>query len=592
MILQELNRLYDRLKDEEAYLIAPKGFSLQKISFKIVLKPTGELLSIQDARFLRGKRMIPSPVMVLGGAKPSGSGFNPCFLWDNAKYLLGYTEGNDVKRTAACFEASREKHLKVGGQIDSPGLKAVCRFLQQWDPTCGKDHEALTELGSGFGVFQIQGEQGYVHEDPVIRQWWLDSHAQAEEADYFCLISGTKQPIAKTHNKIKGVVGAQSSGAAIVSFNEKAYESYGADQSFNAPVGQESAFRYVTALNALLDGPMREKHRIRLGDSTIAFWTDKPTTTEDVMALILGDRAQFSPDGKGQDESLRTKLAAYLNALRQGHQETFGLDADEVKTGYNLLGLAPNAARISVRFHLRGELGELLDHQRCHFAQMAIESDRQKNPEWDEFPGLRRLLDEACPVVGGKPDRDRLPPIHVGPLFRAVLSGSRYPDGFYHSIIGRLRADRTIRRTRAGFIKAYLIRNCGKEVSVSLDIQNPDPAYRLGRLFSALEKTQADALGGDVNATIRDRFYGAASANPRTVFPRLLRTYQHHLGKLNPGQRIHREKLIQEILDPIEGFPAHFDLTAQGLFAIGYYHQMRAFYTKSEEKDNQEGKEA
>lgn len=592
MILRQLVDLYERLEKDPDYRIARSGFSLQKISFKVVLKPDGTLFAIQDARQKIRNRPVPTQIMVPGGAKPSGQGLNPCFLWDNAKYMLGFTAVDDQARTAKCFEAFRQRHLDARQQVGSTPFAAVCTFLEQWQPDRAHEHEVLTELGQGFGLFQILGEQSFVHDDPTVLKWWANQSQDPDEVVSECLVTGQVGPVARIHDKIKGVAGAQSSGGSIVGFNEPAYESYGAQQSYNAPVGRAAAFRYVTALNALLDGPMRDKHKIMIGDTTVAFWTDIPTVVEDVMATFLmqGSRA-LAPDHV-QDETIRAKLAAYLEALRQGRYETFGLDDARDTVGYNLVGFAPNAARISVRFHLRGTIDQLLDNQRAHFRDTDIEPSRRDDNELDAFPSIRRLLDETCPWIGGKPDRDRISPILVGPLLRAIIHGRRYPDGFYNAVMGRLRADRTMRRVRAGIIKGYLIRNRGKEVSMSLDTQNPAVAYRLGRLFSALEKTQADALGGELNATIRDRFYGAASATPQTVFPRLLRTYQHHLAKLHPGQRVNREKLIQEIIDPLGGFPARFDLADQGLFAIGYYHQTTAFYRKSDNSASEERKDS
>lgn len=587
MILRELDSLYGRLKDDPSYRIALMGFSLQKISFKVVLKPDGSLFAIQDARQQIERRLVPTQIMVPGGTKPPGQGINPCFLWDNTKYMLGFTMGEDQKRTLKSFEAFRQRHVDIRSQIESKDYAAVCSFLESWEPRQGTDYEILAELTSGFGVFQIQGEQRFVHDDPAVLTWWSGQVDDSDEIESICLVTGSRKPIARTHSKIKGVIGGQTTGGAIVGFNEAAYESYGAKQSYNAPVGRAAAFRYVTALNALLDGPMQDKHKLRIGDTTVAFWTDRPTLAEDVMTLFLNQGSGALISDSVQDEAQRRKLAAYLDILRQGRADTMGLDGIGDSTGYNLLGLSPNAGRISIRFHLRGTLGQFLDHQRAHFRDIAIEADRRGDPARDEFPPLRRLLDETCPRVGGKPDRDRIP-VLVGPLMRSVISGSRYPDGFYNAVMGRLRADRTVRRVRAGIIKGYLIRNRSKEVSMSLDVQNTDTAYRLGRLFSALEKTQADALGGEINATIRDRFYGAASATPRTVFPRLLRTYQHHLAKLQPGLRVNREKLLQEILDPLGGFPAHFNLTDQGMFAIGYYHQTRSFYHKVDINGSQE----
>ena len=121
---------------------------------------------------------------------------------------------------------------------------------------------------------------------------------------------------------------------------------------------------------------------------------------------------------------------------------------------------------------------------------------------------------------------------------------------------------------------------------MSLDEKRKDPAYRAGRLFAVMEKTQKDALG-DVGSTVRDRFYSSASSTPRSIFPRLLRTYQHHLSKLTPGAKVNREKLIQQILNSMENFPAHLNLAEQGLFALGYYHQTQAFY-KSIKDDSSE----
>jgi CRISPR-associated protein Csd1 len=588
MILRQLVDLYERLEKDPNYRIARMGFSLQKISFKVVLKPDGTLFAIQDARQKVSNRLVPTQIMVPGGAKPSGQGLNPCFLWDNAKYMLGFTAGDDQDRTARSFEAFRQRHLDARSQIESKSYGAVCSFLKQWQPVRANEHSVLTDLGQGFGVFQIQGELSFVHDDAQVLTWWANQSQDSWEVVAECLVTGRLGPVARIHDKIKGVAHAKSFGGSIVGFNEPAYESYGAQQSYNAPVGRAAAFRYVTALNALLDGPMRDKHRLQIGDSTIAFWTDVPTIVEDVVAVFLMQGSRAIASDQVQDETMRRKLVSYLNSLRRGRGETFGLEEASDTVGYNLVGFAPNEARISVRFHLHGTLQQFLDNQRAHFRDIEIESNRRIDSSLDEFPSIGRLLDETCPWIKGKPDRDRISPIFIGPLLRAIIHGRHYPEGFYNAVMRRLRADRAMRRVRAGIIKGYLIRNRGKEVSMSLDTQNPAVAYRLGRLFSALEKTQADALGGELNATIRDRFYGAASATPRTVFPRLLRTYQHHLAKLQPGLRVNREKLIQEILDPLEGFPTWFDLTDQGLFAIGYYHQTAAFYRKSEHSTSEE----
>lgn len=594
MILQTLYELYDRLKDDPAYRIAPPGYSSQKIAFKVVIRPDGGLFSIEDVCVTQDSRRRPQPMKVLGGAKPPGSGLNPCFLWDNTAYMLGFVSDDGKpdlekrqERAVRTFEAFRDRHIDLEGDIDDPAFTSVCRFLNSWSPEDAHGQPELAEISSGFGVFQILGEAQYVHQKQEIQQWW-ESQTQSTSGGYHadCLISGQHDLIAPTHNKIKGVSGAQSAGAAIVSFNEPAYESYGKHQSLNAPVSEHAAFRYTTALNALLDGPMKNRHRITLGDSTVVFWTNKPSVAEDVFARFASDGSAALDSLDVQDEPIRKKLEVFLRALRHGREAYGEIDDQPVMNEFNLLALAPNAARLSVRFFYRGTIQELLDNLRGHFKDIAIlpqpaAGKRKADPE---FPAAWLLLRQTARVS------KEIPPILGGALLRSIITGSLYPAGLFAAVIRRIHADREINFARACVIKGYLVRNLKQEVSMSLDIERSDPAYRVGRLFAALEKTQADALG-TVNASIRDRFYSSASATPRSVFPRLLRTYQHHLGKLSGGHKVNREKLIQEIIDPLESFPAHLNLADQGLFAIGYYHQIRFFFTKKSDSDPNEAQE-
>jgi len=594
MILQALYELYDRLKDDPAYRIAPPGYSSQKIAFKIVIRPDGGLFSIEDVCVTQDSRKKPQQMTVLGGAKPPGSGLNPCFLWDNTAYMLGFVlddgkpdMSHSQKRAVRAFEAFRDHHIDLEGDINDSAFTAVCSFLKSWSPKDGYGKSELAEISSGFGVFQILGEAQYVHQKQEIQHWW-ESQAKLATSGFqaCCLISGRHDFIAPTHNKIKGVFGAQSAGAAIVSFNEPAYESYGKHQSLNAPVSEQAVFKYTTALNALLDGSMRDRHRITLGDATIVFWTEKPSAAEDVFAQFSSEGSYAVETPEAQDESIRKKLQVFLKALRQG-QEAYGeIDDQPSMNIFSLLALAPNAARLSVRFFYRGTIQELLDNLRNHFNDIAIHPQpaagkRRADPE---FPPAWLLLRQTAR------DSKEIPPILGGALLRSIITGSQYPAGLFAAVIRRIHADREINYARVCVIKGYLVRNLKQEVSMSLDIERSDPAYRVGRLFAALEKTQADALGS-INASIRDRFYSSASATPRSVFPRLLRTYQHHLGKLSGGHKVNREKLIQEIIDPLEKFPAHLNLADQGLFAIGYYHQIRFFYTKKSDNDSNETKE-
>lgn len=592
MILQSLYELYDRLsQDPDEYNIPPPSYSLQKISFKVVLKPDGTLHAIEDARKQSGKKLAPVPLIVPGYTKSSGSGFNPCFLWDNTGYMLGYKPNDkDPERTQQTFLSFRDKHLALMSEIDSPAYRAVCHFLKVWKPEKATDYPILEEISTGFGVFQIIGQTSYVHEDPVVKGWWPRQQDQKNDSQMGqCLITGRIATISRLHEpKIKRV--GNQAESLLVSFNDPAYESYGKEQSFNAPVSEDAAFRYATALNSLLDGPKRYKHRFSLADTTIVFWTEKPTTTEDIFVQFATSGSIIIERQEVQDESLRQKIELFLKALRKGKEAYSEIEKNPERTPFFILGLTGQAkGRIGVRFFYRDAISRLLDNLRQHYADMGIErryGEGAKYPD-PEFPALWQLVDETCPRNNGKPDRDKIPPILTGPLLRAVVTGYQYPEGLFNAVMRRIHADRIINYIRACIIKGYLTRNQRKEISMGLDPNRKEPAYRLGQLFAALEKTQQDALG-EVGATIRDRFYSAASATPGVVFPRLLRTYQHHLAKMERG-KIGREILVREILEPLTSFPTHLNLTDQGLFAIGYYHQMRDLWTSKQQREQEKG---
>jgi len=580
MILETLHSLHGRLEKDPSYGLPPAGYSIQKITFKVVLHPDGRLFSIEDARLPSEGRLRPQLVLVPGETKDPGSGLNPCFLWDKSAYLLGF-EADETKRARApkAFAAFRDRHLALRGKINSPEFAAVCDFLSSWEPSRASQFPVLEEAAAtGFGCFQILGSTGWVHEEPAIASWW-QAKILAEppsEAVGECLVTGDVVPIARTHPKIKGVAGTQGAGAPLVGFNASAFESYGRDQSHNAPVGEEAARRYAGALNALIDGPKSPKHRAKLGELTVAFWTEQPSPVEDIFARFIAEGDPSIDLEESQDEALRARLKAFLEALRKGRSAFGEFDAAAEQTPFYLLGLAPNIGRVSVRFFHRSSVADLLENLHRHHRD--IELDRRpaggNRPGDPEFPSPTLLLGQTA-----RESKD-IPPVLVGPLLAAIVGGGPYPAGLFTAVVRRIRADRDLTYPRLCVVKGYLNRNHQLGVTMSLDKERRDPAYRLGRLFAALEKTQKDALGEGLNATIRDSYYGSASATPAVVFPRLLRLYQHHLSHLEGGWRVNRERLVQEVLGPLEGFPAHFGLVDQGLFALGYYHQMRDFYTK------------
>lgn len=590
MILQALHDLYGRLESDPSYGIAPPGFSPQKISFRIVLKPDGTLFDIEDARSPDEKGKLQNTVMeVPGEAKPAGAGINPCFLWDNQTYLLGRLPEDQEKKGKIefgkqRFEAFKNRHLELESQIDCPEFSALCRFLDKWTPKYLEEFPILDSVGTGFGVFQIQGEKNYVHNCSKIQAWWRSNQPKDSSGVLGqCLITGESEvEIARLHPKIKSVTGAQSAGASIVSFNDTAYESYKnyppygplGPQGKVSPVSEDAAFRYGSALNALLSGPMSKKHRIRIGDTTCVFWTEQASEVESIFTDIFGGGSNVIEEV--QDETQRARIQRFLTALRSGGD--FRDDLAPLDTPFYILGLAPNAARISIRFFHRSTLADLLaklsDHQRCLKIVREFDQPVGKRHPDPEFPAIWQLLNQTARVS------DEIPPLLGGALSRAIIEGTPYPEGLLTAVIRRIHADRTIHYLRAALIKAVLFRNHKINIPIMLDTNQTEPAYLLGRLFSTLEKTQEDALG-NLNAGIRDKYYSSASATPASVFPRILRTYQHHLAKLQGGAKVNREKLVQEIIASISssGFPQQLNLKAQGLFAIGYYHQRKAFFT-------------
>jgi CRISPR-associated protein Csd1 len=517
--------------------------------------------------------------MVPGATKSPGSGLNPGFLWDNTGYMLGFkADDSNPQRTRETFSAFRQRHLDAEDAVNSSPFSAVCGFLERWKSGDGSENTVLKEAAAtGFGVFRIIGKEGYVHEDPTVREWWESQTTDTEPAEEGeCLVTGALAPVARTHDKIRGVAGAQSAGGAIIGFNASAYESYGKSQSYNAPVAEAVAFRYVTALNALLDGPQRGKHRMVVGGTTMAFWTDRPSPIEDIFLKFAAGGSTRPGSEDGQDEGQRQRVEYLLRALRDGRPAYGNVTPDPDGTRFWLLALSPNQARIVVRSFWKGSVADLLDSLRKHHADIGI-TPSPPSGKWrgdPEFPGVKDLLAQSA-----REAKD-IPPLLEAPLLASVVTGAPYPSGLVAAVLRRIRADREVTYLRCCVIKGYLNRNLNLEVSMSLDPARPDPAYRLGRLFAALEKTQKDALGEGLNNTIRDSFYSSASATPGMVFPRLLRTYQHHLAKLDGGHRVNRERLVQEIVGPLESLPPQLPLADQGLFALGYYHQTRDFYTK------------
>ena len=593
MILQSLNDLYERLSQSPEYQVTKPGYSTQKISFSIVIHLDGRLHDFNDERHVdeKGKRLT-TPVQVLGDAKPSGAGINPGTLWDNQTYMLGrQPEDKQDGFGKDRFEAFRAHHLSLEQSINSPRFSAVCRFLESWNPEDLSMHEKLLEFGTGFGVFQIIGEKGFVHDDPIVVSWWETT--QTGESDGHvgqCLITGLTAKIARLHPKIKGIAGAQSAGASLVSFNDSAYESYSKSQSYNSPVGEVAAFQYGAALNSLLTGPMSRKHRLRIGDTTCVFWTEIPTLVEDCLADLFGSGSNILLEV--QDPGQRNRIERLLNAIRSGGRFSEFMD-DDKGTPFYILGLAPNAARLSIRFFYRSDLSELLEnleqhHNHFRIVREFIEPIGKRLPD-PVFPSIWQILRETARVS------DEIPPLLGGALARSILEGTPYPEGLYSAVIRRIHLDRQVNYLRAATLKAILSRNHNINMKPALDKEHPSPAYHLGRLFAVFEQSQRQAHEFNLDRTIRESHFGSASATPASVFARLHRLHVHHLRKLSPGSQKYFEDWTSEICqkfstetDRPAAYPTTLNLMEQGIFSIGYYHQMHEMRRKDKATETSE----
>jgi len=567
MILQALTRYYKRLRENPDSGVAQDGFTTEQISFAVRIDWDGTLLDIIDIRDMAGKK--PRAIGLDVPERVTKS-VNICanFLWDNTGYVLGADEKGKPERSRQTFEAFRARQHEVGDGVDDNAMKAVLKFLDAWEPNNASELDNWEDIVGSNLVFRVADERRFVHQHPaVIDAWRRANVSPSPENRAMCLVTGKTVPVARLHNKIKGVRDAQTSGASIVSFNLDAFCSYGKEQNYNAPIGEEAAFAYTTALNYLLR--FDSTHKIQIGDATTVFWAERDTPIESIFGIILDHRENAA------DEEAARQVREYLSAIRAG-KKPVGID-ESIR--FYILGLSPNASRISVRFWYTETIGELNRALAAHFNDLSIVRTYDNQPE---NPGIWQLLLETALLHKS----ENVNPALAGSVTRSILTGTDYPSSLLAAVITRIRADRDINYYRAALIKAVLTRHARnyskpQEVSVMLDESSTNTAYRLGRLFAVLEKAQEEAIPG-ANATIKDRYYGSASATPGVVFPQLLRLSQHHLAKIGGGAKVNKERLIQEIAAEIQSFPDHLSLENQGMFALGYYHQRRALFAKKD----------
>ena len=588
MILQALVRCYEALA-ERGELEKP-GWSPVKVSWGLELNADGQVKSLLPLGSMDAKSKQFSRTMTLPNKLKSTSRASSNFLWDNSEYILGL--GKKENTTEKNFQACVWRHQEILKDVKHPFAQAIVKFFDGWKPENSFENPIIKtnikELIKGGNIVFVMedsnGELQFAHDVPEIRRAWDETYiSMGSEEVGRCLVTGEKTPIAILHPSISGVYGAKSFGALLVSFNMEASESYGKEQGRNAPVGKYAAFAYGAALNYMVG---HADFHGRLGDTTLVYWAEdaEPAYGSAFMAMM-------GMGGEDKNEITQKELSSVLTALCDGRTVKWANVPLNPKNRFYILGLAPNASRLSVRFFLQNSFDEFAQNYQKHQEDLDI-----VRPAFDERETLSMwaLLRET--VNPNSRDKSAQPQL-VGEMLRAVLTGSLYPSALYTQTEIRLRAEKEINRGKAAIIKAYLLRNVVEQqkdqthvykevLDVELNEQSTYLPYRLGRLFAVLEAVQQKA-NPNINTTIKDRYFNSACATPALVFPTLLRLAQSHLGKIGGGAEVYYDKMITELLgDVTQSYPLRLSLQDQGIFQIGYYHQKQKLFTKKEEKDN------
>lgn len=621
MILASLARYYYRLAAENDEMgnpkVPPYGFSEEKIGWILVLDSEGNL---QDVVSNLSADIKPRPkLMIVPRPDKRTSGIKPNFLWDKTAYALG-VEANKNKAEAKkkpfipaekTFAAFKQYHLELLQDSTDEGLLAIYRFLQNWQPEhFAAQHLPLEMLDTNI-VFSLEMPSAFIHKREAAQTLWakLLQNNQAEKG--LCLISGETAPIARLHPAIKGVFGGQSSGGSIVSFNNEAFTSFGKVQGANAPMSEASAFAYTTALNYLLRLENGHSLVIGLGRIRAALQAaknqdksqdiDKRPSVADTSTIFWAEAADcasaqaaeafFAETASPSDDEESAKVFEVLEQLAKGRPLQEVAPELSPDTRFYILGLAPNASRLSIRFWLDTTFGQLAQNLAQHWQDLSLEPRAWKTP-----PSIFKLLLETAIKFKNsegryeKPKAETISSVLAGEMTRAVICGTPYPLSLLSQLITRIRADGDVNGLRVAMMKAVLERRFRKGfiqegVPMSLHTESKNPAYLLGRLFAVLERIQHQALG-ELNAGIADRYYGSASAMPYFVFPRLLVGVRNHLSRLRKdkaGMAVNLDKDLGVIIKALpEVFPRHLSIEEQGRFAIGYYQQKQSYFEKKD----------
>ena len=589
MLIKALNEYYDILS--EAGKACPDGFSTQKVHYMIMLRKDGTISGIVDVTEsdLEGKKKN-IPLEIILPKRNSIPKINSEIIEHRPSYIFGlnydkksgkYSAEDEKNRAKKSHEAFVKTNLEYTEGMTSDIVIAYRNFIKNWKPEDETNNEYLLKIGSKYSAsnfcFALDG-----HTEITLHDMDGDicskikneiNSKQEEKSTQICAITGKRGEIAKIHDRISGLKGAQASGASMVCFNNKAEESYGKSQSYNSSVSQDTMRRYTEALNILISD---SHHRMYMDDMTVVFWAMSFNDAKEINMFSL----MFNPS-KDQLDAGETEMVLKKAVEAMGIGKTVDLSSIDIDENveFYVVGLTPNTSRISQKFLYHDKFGKIFGNVALHQADMFIDGSKGNIPLW-------RIMKE---IKSPKSTNEKTPPPLISAVFQAALSGGKYPESLLETAVRRVKTDKSVNYVRAGIIKACINRKSRiyknkEELKLALDIENNDQAYLCGRLFAMLERIQNNASTSELNRTIKDSYFSSACAKPADIFPRLMKLAQYHLKKDDYG--IIDNKIVGEIMEKLGNeFPQTLSLNDQGKFIIGYYHQYQSFFKKRDKKD-------
>ena len=568
MILKALYDYYNRCGDD----IVPMDMAYVDFYYSIVLDKKGNFIRLEP---LGGDSGLP---LLTFRPEERTSAPVPHCMGDHAGYILGLKEvkakenfdyAREMTRnekTLTAFKKDIENYFNI--LPNNSFVQAIHAFYKKFSletiNTIKHDShwvDFCKYLAKNI-TFSVIGINGYAASDNEILQVKKQSKSN-ENKKAVCLITGVKEkPVNTTYSSF--ILGGKSNAKLVAFQVNSGYDSYGKKMGLNAPISEEAEFKYTTALLKLLSKNSRNKFRI--GDRSFIFWassnSEAAEQTEGSLFDLLGYIEEEVDEPNAKIEQVRKVFTAiYSGSLKTSLEDRF-----------YILGLAPNSARIAVVYWSECSLKEFAGKILCHFEDMKIKDTRiDKKP----YMGIKSML--AAVTLNGK--QSEATPNLPEAVVKSIFQGTPYPFTLFSACIRRIRAESgnkdAIRIARMAIIKAYLnrINDNNKKIETMLDKSNTNQGYLCGRLFAVLENLQYAANKQD---SIRSGYMNAASSTPSAVYPTILKLSNSHYSKLakdKKGLAIYFDNQKKEIMAQISDFPDTLDLSDQGRFFLGYYHQ-------------------